>query len=629
MSEIIPNVVVSMPSQLFTMARSFKACSNGRIYIGKIDTDPTIPENQIQVYMERENGDLVPASQPIIINAAGYPVYAGQIAKFVTVEGHSMAVYDSYGVQQHYWQNVLKYNPDQFERRLSESDGYTHIGGLSEHYGRPYNVIIVDNSPYNGDLGAAIDAADENSVLILGKKTYNIVGKYDLKNHRGNEKRGLTIRGIGMPSLSEDGTCFVDGTGTVIQGELLNFANDFCVCELGIDVGSYVVDILNNGVYMEGLVPGTWKPGQTESDLGTYITGVNFGNIRILMKKSSSDSITHKHGCLVEHIDGGTHGYIEVVGGFHGFVMKSMNIVPTAPVRLIGQTGDSYIFKSDAYSRCLNYFGGEFIIGDYRGDKTAGGFFQASPGVILARICFGVSAFNISTPVTNRRNDNSPQPIEDIQIDVRVIDFVSGGSAALVIPSNAHRWVIKDGYSIINTGVGIHTEDGCVDCYIGSGVVMNAELSGYLLNGNFSHGLLSAINCKQYGVDNYGILDPGKVTGTNNRLGNISGLFDASNLLNIINSWSGSPDYRPTLYGNRFYLSGHLSHGNSDILGKITDAFRPKNEIAFPVTIFAFDKISSAYLFVEPNGTVSVSDGANIGKAGGRIYLSNVSWLYA
>ncbi|MDE1493358.1 phage tailspike protein, partial [Xenorhabdus bovienii] len=57
MSEITPNVVVSMPSQLFTMARSFKACSNGRIYIGKIDTDPTIPENQIQVYMERENGD--------------------------------------------------------------------------------------------------------------------------------------------------------------------------------------------------------------------------------------------------------------------------------------------------------------------------------------------------------------------------------------------------------------------------------------------------------------------------------------------------------------------------------------------------------------------------------------------
>ncbi|HAH9890142.1 TPA: hypothetical protein HIF14_004583, partial [Escherichia coli] len=40
MSDITPNVVVSMPSQLFTMARSFKAVANGKIYIGKIDADP-------------------------------------------------------------------------------------------------------------------------------------------------------------------------------------------------------------------------------------------------------------------------------------------------------------------------------------------------------------------------------------------------------------------------------------------------------------------------------------------------------------------------------------------------------------------------------------------------------------
>ncbi|ELM7940160.1 phage head-binding domain-containing protein [Escherichia coli] len=105
------NVVVSMPSQLFTMARSFKAVANGKIYIGKIDTDPTNPENRIQVYVENEDGSHVPVSQPIIINAAGYPVYNGQIAKFVTVQGHSMAVYDAYGSQQFYFPNVLKYDP--------------------------------------------------------------------------------------------------------------------------------------------------------------------------------------------------------------------------------------------------------------------------------------------------------------------------------------------------------------------------------------------------------------------------------------------------------------------------------------------------------------------------------------
>lgn len=115
------NVVVSMPSQLFTMARSFKAVANGKIYIGKIDTDPVNTENQIPVYVENEDGSHVPVSQPIIINAAGYPVYNGQIAKFVTVQGHSMAVYDAYGAQQFYFPNVLKYDPDQLSVMLNLS----------------------------------------------------------------------------------------------------------------------------------------------------------------------------------------------------------------------------------------------------------------------------------------------------------------------------------------------------------------------------------------------------------------------------------------------------------------------------------------------------------------------------
>ncbi|MEE6808177.1 phage head-binding domain-containing protein [Escherichia coli O113:H4] len=128
MSDITADVVVSMPSQLFTMARSFKAVANGKIYIGKIDTDPVNPDNQIQVYVENEDGSHVPVSQPIIINAAGYPVYNGQIAKFVTVQGHSMAVYDAYGAQQFYFPNVLKYDPDQLRQELESGIGASIIG---------------------------------------------------------------------------------------------------------------------------------------------------------------------------------------------------------------------------------------------------------------------------------------------------------------------------------------------------------------------------------------------------------------------------------------------------------------------------------------------------------------------
>lgn len=128
MSDITANVVVSMPSQLFTLARSFKANANGKIYIGQIDTDPVNPANQIPVYLENEDGSHVQVSQPLIINAGGYPVYNGQIAKFVTVQGHSMAIYDTYGVQQFYYPNVIKYDPDQFKQELSSNSGASLIG---------------------------------------------------------------------------------------------------------------------------------------------------------------------------------------------------------------------------------------------------------------------------------------------------------------------------------------------------------------------------------------------------------------------------------------------------------------------------------------------------------------------
>ena len=161
MTDITANVIVSMPSQLFTMARSFKAVANGKIYIGKIDTDPVNPENQIQVYVENEDGSHVPVAQPIIINAGGYPVYNGQIAKFVTVQGHSMAVYDAYGAQQFYFPNVLKYDPDQFyqdfKEQLSQSGEYINDDSKGD-------ALIGVRQPVAGSV--AITQHDKNAQVI-------------------------------------------------------------------------------------------------------------------------------------------------------------------------------------------------------------------------------------------------------------------------------------------------------------------------------------------------------------------------------------------------------------------------------------------------------------------------------
>ncbi|HCD2513521.1 TPA: hypothetical protein NBJ98_002627 [Citrobacter freundii] len=212
MSDITANVVIGMPSQLFTMPRSFKAVANGKIYISKIDTPPgemTDPANSVQVYLENEDGRLVPVSQPLIINAGGFPVYNGQIAKFVTVEGHAMSVYDSYNAQQFYYPNVLKYDPDQLRLELSGSDGYSLVGvGQSTlkqalYYGFPEMYGALGDG--DADDGAALqDCFNNHSVTILLDKTYASSTELTINpghSVKGEGKDKSIIKKIGASSV--------------------------------------------------------------------------------------------------------------------------------------------------------------------------------------------------------------------------------------------------------------------------------------------------------------------------------------------------------------------------------------------------------------------------------------------
>lgn len=132
MADVKANIVVSSPRAIFTASRSLKAMANGKIYIGKIDTDPTIPGNQIPVYIENEDGSTVQIGQPLVINAGGKIVYNGSVVKVVTVQGHSMAIYDAYGALDDYIPNVLKYDPDRLRQELSEPGGVELVNGAAK-----------------------------------------------------------------------------------------------------------------------------------------------------------------------------------------------------------------------------------------------------------------------------------------------------------------------------------------------------------------------------------------------------------------------------------------------------------------------------------------------------------------
>lgn len=171
------NTVISMPSQLFTASRSFKALANGKVYVGQVDTDPTIPSNQIQVYIENEDGSKVPVSQPLVINAAGFIVYGGQIVKIVADSNYSMAVYDAYGTKEFYFPDLLKYNPDQFIPELADPDSTVIIAG-TEANKIAYAATITANMNTVQELIAA--HVPDNIGIVITAGYYDIFGKRDV-----------------------------------------------------------------------------------------------------------------------------------------------------------------------------------------------------------------------------------------------------------------------------------------------------------------------------------------------------------------------------------------------------------------------------------------------------------------
>lgn len=593
MSDITANAVVSMPSQLFTMPRSFKAVANGKIYIGQIDTDPVNPANQIQVYLENENGNHVPVSQPLIINAGGFPVYNGQIAKFVTVHGHSMAVYDANNVQQFYFPNVLKYDPDQLEYRLSQPDGYLLIGGLAENYSLPESVIVVDNAPYYGDLKSAWTAAPNGSTLLLGKKDYNIAG---LWSGVRNTKTNIMIVGLGMPELASDKSRFLTGSGTVIQGSVKNQAKGFKIFNLGIDCGNYV----SQSVY---------SPTTYEDALQIYGVGdeanIGIDNVKTLNSIGVSSN-PGTHSILLEALSGVTLGYVECIGGYHGLTIKCKNL-RGGRAHCYMQYGDGWIIKSDSGAICQSIHMDSITVGlaDTSGWPNAislGGIYDAHDGVGISDIHIGKYTFiNASWGLISA--DNATGFVTQVALGEVCGIQTFGNYYTVTLNAKCVNWTIGS-HQFSGVSGGIKVDPAAVYCHIGNGSVTGSSVSGYSLGGDTNtHGTLISNGNGGYGVDFTGGLgfNPDIITAYSNTLGNFSSLPSVIAAAPV-NDWAQGADFKATSMGHRVHVSGSFVRGATS--GTNMVQFLSTAQPAEAVTLMAWssDNGAVANVFVDTDG---------------------------
>lgn len=103
-------VNVNSPYSYYANPSIGRPIFNGQIFIGVVDTDPTIEANQIPVFALQENGSTIPIPQPIATNSGGLTVDANGSLIIIQVDEsnskYSMTVLDRSGSQEYQVPNV-------------------------------------------------------------------------------------------------------------------------------------------------------------------------------------------------------------------------------------------------------------------------------------------------------------------------------------------------------------------------------------------------------------------------------------------------------------------------------------------------------------------------------------------
>lgn len=99
--------VVSSPYDYYADPTRGRPVFDGQIFVGKPDTDPQVPSNQLQVRAVQESGATVPIAQPIRTGAGGLAMLNGSPIQLKVDGEYSIKLLDKFGAQVWYFPSAI------------------------------------------------------------------------------------------------------------------------------------------------------------------------------------------------------------------------------------------------------------------------------------------------------------------------------------------------------------------------------------------------------------------------------------------------------------------------------------------------------------------------------------------
>lgn len=236
-----------------------------------------------------------------------------------------------------------------------------------------------------GNQGALDAAIRAGRVVRLRRRRYKPSGYAYGFDGPGKciDLDGVQIIGDAMPSLAED--CRSLEGGSIIEGMVLAFANNFTMRNVGIDCGKAVVDSYYGGQEAPGVTEAFnfTYPNDAAKNAGQLRRGVRYENVVALC--SSPTAPTHAIILGEGATDVVATGDIIGVFGVHGAVIKCRNI-RVESIAAFANASEGLVIKSDDQATAISY--------DINIDRvltSAGG----PPGTLPYATAIGIQQYSI------------------------------------------------------------------------------------------------------------------------------------------------------------------------------------------------------------------------------------------